>query len=650
MRKKLKILYIIPAEGFGGAERQAIFHINHLPLNGIDVVAVSGPGKKVQTMLDCTRSKIYHCPHMPQEYARPFNLFYMVIYGLKTVFSWIRTLIFLSNIIKKENIDLIVASRVVGWLLAASLSRIFNMPSIWRFGSCVHGNFRRYTFHTLGTLFPPDWAIANCQAVADSIAPLIKTKTTLVFNGIEAHFLDFPTDNNELRISLNVPASVPVVGLAIRPSPDKGMDFLSEVIDTVNSRNKRIHFCIAGEFGWRKAIQAAFAEKGLADSISFLGHIQDIRSFYLGCDIIALTSRSKSIEGLPNSLLEAMALGRPVIATDTGGISELIDNNVSGILIESTNPRKFANELLALASDPIKRKQIGQAARNIVAQRYQSSIVMHTLSQCIIKVADTCLTKRSENNHINVFKGTCKLPLSNILLLFITTLQLIITGAHAQPNPAVQKFKIDITISDSLSSIGNCKWIPIVPEDFHPLKSYSGHSNYYSVLHDSGNLALIHAEYTPPKKTVTLGYQFPKTWKIKRIAWDWRITKPPSGSQEDVKGKNDSGASVYILFKEKMNIFIIKYIFSERLSVGTFFPKSLPSPLQKMQMVVKSSLADTKPGEWVHIEADICTDFESFFGFSFVPDSRGIGILTDGDQTVSNVKADYANFKIGRTE
>jgi len=94
MNKRIKIMYIIPAEGFGGAERQAIYHINNLSKYGMEVVAVTGPEKKVADKLKINKNNVIFCPYFPKEYGKPFHILPFAKHIMSKIISLIRTYFF----------------------------------------------------------------------------------------------------------------------------------------------------------------------------------------------------------------------------------------------------------------------------------------------------------------------------------------------------------------------------------------------------------------------------------------------------------------------------------------------------------------------------------------------------------------------------
>ena len=195
------------------------------------------------------------------------------------------------------------------------------------------------------------------------------------------------------------------------------------------------------------------------------------------------------------------------------------------------------------------------------------------------------------------------------------------------------------------SATGNCRWKTIPPEAFVPLSRSSGKVSYYTVRSDPDSVPFIHADYVPPAATVQLGFRFSETespvWKIE---WDWRIDRAPHGSSELLKEKNDSGASVYLVFRDALKTYVLKYLYSSTLPVGTVISNPSSNPLQKMFMIVAGSGKNGALGTWEHVMPDFQSDFKRLFATGKCPSVSGIGILSDGDQTGSHVVAGYRNF------
>jgi glycosyltransferase involved in cell wall biosynthesis len=126
-------------------------------------------------------------------------------------------------------------------------------------------------------------------------------------------------------------------------------------------------FHVAGEGPMYHGLQRLAAELGLGQRLRLHGHVADMTEFLAQTQLFVLSSRS---EGLPHALLEAMAAGRAVIATRVGGNAELIEHEVSGLLVPPEDPVSLAQAILRLLREPQRAEQFGQLARQQVSQAY----------------------------------------------------------------------------------------------------------------------------------------------------------------------------------------------------------------------------------------------------------------------------------------
>jgi glycosyltransferase involved in cell wall biosynthesis len=388
MNQKIKILYIIPAEGFGGAERQALLHLKEMPGYGIDVIAVTGPGDKVYKAAKKTCCKVEYCPKFPFEYGRPFNAVTFIFHAVKFLVCWWRTTIYVCKLIKRENINLIFASRATGWIIAAPISKLLSIPCIWRFGSRVHGKTAQISLKVLARLMIPDAVIANCRSVETSVKDLVGIPVDVIYNGMDQCLLKVTSEKMDLFQNNERNNYDAIIGMAVRPSPDKGLDLLNDIIAEIDKMQKTVKVFVAGEFGWREKYQEQADRLNLCSSITFLGYVSNIQAFYNACDIVIMTSKDKSIEGFPNALMEAMAIGKPVVATAVGGIPELIDNGRTGMLVGDLSPYTFATHIVGLIERPDIAQGIGMNARNHIITNYYADKTVRPVVDIIKRIVN----------------------------------------------------------------------------------------------------------------------------------------------------------------------------------------------------------------------------------------------------------------------
>ena len=116
----------------------------------------------------------------------------------------------------------------------------------------------------------------------------------------------------------------------------KGHVFLLRAIPDIVKHIPNAHFYIVGEGPQRENIEGIVRDMSLQDRVSLLGHREDIPEIMASLDVIVHPSYAG--EGIPQSLLQALAMKRPVVASDAGAIKEIILDNTTGYLIESENP------------------------------------------------------------------------------------------------------------------------------------------------------------------------------------------------------------------------------------------------------------------------------------------------------------------------
>ena len=161
-----------------------------------------------------------------------------------------------------------------------------------------------------------------------------------------------------------------IVGAAGRLSPEKGFGDLVEAAAIVVRSRPDVGFVVFGDGPLRAQLAERIAALGLTDRFILAGFRDDVAKFLPHLDLLVLPSLT---EGLPVILLEAFAAGTPVVATSVGGIPEVVEERVSGSLVEPGQPMGFAERVLAMFGEHIDRQRMGQAGRERVRRDYAFS-------------------------------------------------------------------------------------------------------------------------------------------------------------------------------------------------------------------------------------------------------------------------------------
>ncbi len=186
-------------------------------------------------------------------------------------------------------------------------------------------------------------------------------KLTSVYNGID---MKVNPDREKLRKELSIPKGVPIVGTVARLTRQKGVDvFLAAAHLITDSRD--VQFVIAGDGEERSKLEDLSRMLKIQDRVHFLGYRTDAPDMISGMDVFVYLSRW---EPFANTLLEAMAAGVPIVASDVGGNSELIQKNVNGCLVGVREAERAAKEICSLLDEPGKAAELVQNAERTVEE------------------------------------------------------------------------------------------------------------------------------------------------------------------------------------------------------------------------------------------------------------------------------------------
>jgi len=167
-----------------------------------------------------------------------------------------------------------------------------------------------------------------------------------------------------------------LVGAAGRLSPEKGFDLLIRAVHQLRRDGLPVDLAIVGEGDERARLEALAAELGLGDGVRLPGYRPDLPAWYEAMDVFALSSLR---EGLPNVLLEAMALETPVIATRIAGVPRLVRHEENGLLAEPDSVEELAGALGRLLGDADLCGRLARAGRRTVEMDYSFAVRMDKL-------------------------------------------------------------------------------------------------------------------------------------------------------------------------------------------------------------------------------------------------------------------------------
>ena len=204
-----------------------------------------------------------------------------------------------------------------------------------------------------------------------------KSRCLLLENGIDVAAFRRRRSSAEARASLGF-ANVPTIGALGRLSAEKGFDILIRAVDRLLKKGLQLQLLIAGEGVEQNALATLIRELGRENEIRLLGYRNDLVPLYESMDIYALSSYR---EGLPNVLLEAMAMEVPVVTTRIAGVPRLVTAGESGELIDAGSVGQLAASLEKLLRDAELRKRNAVNGRRTVEERFSFAVRMANLTR-----------------------------------------------------------------------------------------------------------------------------------------------------------------------------------------------------------------------------------------------------------------------------
>lgn len=282
-----------------------------------------------------------------------------------------KALIQIISLIKKWKIDIVHShgfkADIYGWLasrwtrtpIIATKHGWTSSSRIVRLWECIDMFFLRFF----------DQIVAVSSEVRYKLLRRIPEQCVkLIPNGITVRNL--PSQNvASLRTELGLEKASQVVGIVGRLSIEKGQKFFLEAAKKIAKVIPSVRFLIVGEGPMRKELKEYTNLLNLNDIVFFTGYRNDIEEIYSLLDVVVSSSLR---EGLPLTLLEAMARKKPVVATSVGEVNNLIQNKINGFLVSPEGPDSIARSVIILLKDKKLRIKIGKEAQKTIQRKYSS--------------------------------------------------------------------------------------------------------------------------------------------------------------------------------------------------------------------------------------------------------------------------------------
>ncbi len=347
----MNILQILPELNVGGVETGTIDLARHLVKLGHKAVVVSAGGDLVRELEACGA------------------IHYQLAAQKKSFISVFRAVPRLVEIIKKEKIDIVHArSRVPAWIAYFACRRAGTA-----FITTCHGYYSKHFFSRVMGWGKRVIVLSNCIArhmIDDFNVP--HERIRLIPRSVDLEKFKFSSPGKRRREEFNV-------GIVGRITPLKGHLYFIKAMARVVKAVPRLKVWIVGD---APASQAAYKEQveilarrlGLSGCIEFLGIQRDVAAIYAHLDLLVLATVTH--EAFGRVIIEAQASGVPVVATEVGGVVDIIENGANGLLVPPADPAAMADAVIRIAKDPRLAINLAENGYAKVKEKYNLELMV----------------------------------------------------------------------------------------------------------------------------------------------------------------------------------------------------------------------------------------------------------------------------------
>lgn len=227
---------------------------------------------------------------------------------------------------------------------------------------------RRHAFNLIYRW--PDGYITTGEMIRDHLVGngIPGDRVVSIPTGVDPERFSPSVDGSGIRNEFGVARDAFLVSMIGVLRSWKRHDVFLEALRLLRERGLRVRALVAGEGPQRERTAAAIRELGLSDAVTMTGYRQDVPEILAASDALVLSS--DRFEGVPQAILQALVMGKPVVASPVGGIPEVVHPEETGLLCPTGNAAAYADALARIAGDPALGERLGKAGRELVLARY----------------------------------------------------------------------------------------------------------------------------------------------------------------------------------------------------------------------------------------------------------------------------------------
>lgn len=377
MVNKKKILFLYDSTVLGGAEKSLLYLIKNLNRKKFSPIVVLPDRGFLFRQLDLLGIDVRLMEiRRLRKTANLFKLFNYLLHLLRVAYQ-------LRLLINTEKINIIHANSLSAQIQVNFVRGVKNIPKIWH----IRDIFPHHLSIRLSIKYAALYTtkiVAISRAVKDNLVKMgiLEDKITVIYNGIDFGEIKKVSHNNEtVRRKFKVGSDCYIIGMIGSISYSKGQDIFIQAAHMVLKEFPDTLFVIVGGYfpenlSYYQEMRQLVEKLQMKEKVVFLDPVEEIEELICSLDIVVNMSRER--EGLGRSILEGMALGKPVVGSKIGGIPELVDEDC-GILIDSENVNELFEKLCFLIKDRNLMIKMGENGKKKIEKSFNIKLKVKEL-------------------------------------------------------------------------------------------------------------------------------------------------------------------------------------------------------------------------------------------------------------------------------
>lgn len=389
-----RILFISSCVRGGGAGWSLYYILKHLDRSRVDPLVVVPTQGIFRERFAELGVRVLEVPRLPERASRQrFATNNRVTTAASSLINAVSTLAavpLLRRIVADEGVEAIHCNNMLVKAPGVLAARRARIPAIFHARNIHQGRLESSLYGNLARLRAVRRIISNSNASAAPYRRYAPDKVVVVHNGVDLEeYRPDVTPPGQLRQELGVDGSTVLVGFTGNLIPRKGLEPLIHAATRVLEQHPNTVFVAVGRVpighstDYKERYESLARERGIESQVRFVGFRQDVRPAVVDFDVFVMPSFQ---EPFGRSIIEAMALGTPVVASRVGGVPEILSHDENGLLVAPGDVEDLAGAIGTLVADGPRRERLARTALETVKTRFDVAVLTRKIEDSLLEV------------------------------------------------------------------------------------------------------------------------------------------------------------------------------------------------------------------------------------------------------------------------